>query len=198
MPTDGRARQIVGLYFGQGYPIPTGLLPLMRRHHRRLATTHITAHLGRRSLDSHPVNRTPINTAMATKMFRNRTLASVLRPQATVNGQAVRAFSVSAAQLVAMPKDAENMRLAPRDHIGTLKAPLVNPADKYQSKAESMHKYGTWLMGCLPKYIQQFSVWKDELTIYIPPSGVIPVFTFLKCMCSGLNLLSHIFLRGQN
>jgi len=23
-------------------------------------------------------------------------------------------------------------------------------------------------------------VWKDELTIYIPPSGVIPVFTFLK------------------
>ncbi|KAG6190138.1 NADH-ubiquinone oxidoreductase 30.4 kDa subunit, mitochondrial [Claviceps purpurea] len=117
---------------------------------------------------------------MATKMFRNRTLASVLRPQATVNGQAVRAFSVSAAQLVAMPKDVENMRLAPRDHIGTLKAPLVNPADKYQSKAESMHKYGTWLMGCLPKYIQQFSVWKDELTIYISPSGVIPVFTFLK------------------
>ena len=35
-------------------------------------------------------------------------------------------------------------------------------------------------MSCLPKYIQQFSVWKDELTIYIPPSGVIPVFKFLK------------------
>ena len=26
----------------------------------------------------------------------------------------------------------------------------------------------------------RFSVWKDELTIYIPPSAVIPVFTFLK------------------
>lgn len=26
----------------------------------------------------------------------------------------------------------------------------------------------------------RFSVWKDELTIYIPPSGVIPVFSFLK------------------
>jgi len=25
-------------------------------------------------------------------------------------------------------------------------------------------------------------VWKDELVIYIPPSGVIPVFSFLKCM----------------
>ncbi|KAL2421574.1 NADH-ubiquinone oxidoreductase 30.4 kDa subunit, mitochondrial [Exophiala dermatitidis] len=35
-------------------------------------------------------------------------------------------------------------------------------------------------MSCLPKYIQQFSVWKDELCIYITPSGVIPVFTFLK------------------
>lgn len=35
-------------------------------------------------------------------------------------------------------------------------------------------------MACLPKYIQQFSVWKDELCIYIPPSGVLPVFNFLK------------------
>lgn len=35
-------------------------------------------------------------------------------------------------------------------------------------------------MSCLPKYIQQFSVWKDELVIYIPPQGVQPVFTFLK------------------
>ena len=26
----------------------------------------------------------------------------------------------------------------------------------------------------------RFSVWKDEITIYIPPAGVIPVFTFLK------------------
>jgi NADH dehydrogenase (ubiquinone) Fe-S protein 3 len=26
----------------------------------------------------------------------------------------------------------------------------------------------------------RFSVWKDELTIYIPPAGVIPTFTFLK------------------
>jgi NADH/F420H2 dehydrogenase subunit C len=26
----------------------------------------------------------------------------------------------------------------------------------------------------------RFSVWKDELTIYIPPSGVLPVFNFLK------------------
>jgi NADH/F420H2 dehydrogenase subunit C len=28
--------------------------------------------------------------------------------------------------------------------------------------------------------LSRFSVWKDELTIYIPPSGVLPVFNFLK------------------
>ena len=26
----------------------------------------------------------------------------------------------------------------------------------------------------------RFSVWKDELSIFIPPSGVLPVFSFLK------------------
>jgi NADH dehydrogenase (ubiquinone) Fe-S protein 3 len=90
-------------------------------------------------------------------------------------------LSTTSSQNVALPKDVKNMRMAPRDQIGTLKAPLVNPADKYQTKADDMHKYGSWLMGCLPKYVQQFSVWKDELTIYICPSGVIPVFSFLKC-----------------
>lgn len=70
------------------------------------------------------------------------------------------------------------------DHItiagGKLHAPVVNPADKYQEKAASLHTYGQYLLSCLPKYIQQFSVWKDELTIYIPPAGVIPVISFLK------------------
>lgn len=83
------------------------------------------------------------------------------------------------------------MRHAPRNPIGTLKAPVVNPADQYASKADALHRYGTWVMGCLPKYVQQFSVWKDELTIYIPPSGVIPVFSFLKCM-QAVSVLSAI------
>ena len=57
---------------------------------------------------------------------------------------------------------------------------MVNPTDKFQEKAVSLHNYGQYLLSCLPKYIQQFSVWKDELTIYIPPAGVIPVMSFLK------------------
>jgi NADH/F420H2 dehydrogenase subunit C len=28
--------------------------------------------------------------------------------------------------------------------------------------------------------VQRFSVWKDELTIYVAPSGILPVFNFLK------------------
>lgn len=73
--------------------------------------------------------------------------------------------------------------------------------DKYSDKAGSLHQYGQYLLSCLPKYIQQyvlppfapyppsttpltqaprFSVWKDELTIYIPPAGVLPTFAFLK------------------
>lgn len=66
------------------------------------------------------------------------------------------------------------------EFASTIKAPVVNPTDRYYEKATSLHNYGQYLMSCLPKYIQQFSVWKDELTIYIPPSGVVPVFTFLK------------------
>ena len=63
---------------------------------------------------------------------------------------------------------------------GKLHVPVVDPTNKYQEKAQGLHNYGQYLLSCLPKYIQQFSVWKDELTIYIPPSGVIPVITFLK------------------
>ncbi|KAK0709434.1 hypothetical protein B0T26DRAFT_754643 [Lasiosphaeria miniovina] len=121
---------------------------------------------------------------MASMACRNRALASVLRPAKppiTVrNEAAVRCFATTPRQNIIVPKDSPNPRSLPRAPVGILKAPPVNPADKYQAKADDLHKYGSWLMGCLPKYIQQFSVWKDELTIYICPSGVIPVFTFLK------------------
>lgn len=33
----------------------------------------------------------------------------------------------------------------------------MNPADKYQEKGEALHKYGQYLMSCLPKYIQQYA-----------------------------------------
>ncbi|KAK3948062.1 hypothetical protein QBC32DRAFT_373837 [Pseudoneurospora amorphoporcata] len=117
---------------------------------------------------------------MASKLCRNsRALASALRSAKPSSSPAIRCLSTTSRNLVNMPQGA-NPRHFPREPQGTLTAALVNPADKYQSKADNLHKYGSWLMGCLPKYIQQFSVWKDELTIYISPAGVIPVFSFLK------------------
>lgn len=35
-------------------------------------------------------------------------------------------------------------------------------------------------MQCLPKFIQQFSVRQDELTIYVAPTAIPPVLTFLR------------------
>jgi hypothetical protein len=163
------------------YPAGAPALPIILR---QIAVTASTLH---------PVNhlenanwpRTGYLTAMAARISRSSVLASAFRPAKSSlqgqTGQVLRCLSTTSAQYVALPKDVKNMRMAPRDHIGTLEAPIVNPADKYQSKADNLHRYGAWLMGCMPKYIQQFSVWKDELTIYISPSGVIPVFSFLKC-----------------
>ncbi|KAI0005452.1 NADH-ubiquinone oxidoreductase 30.4 kDa subunit [Russula compacta] len=51
---------------------------------------------------------------------------------------------------------------------------------KYAEATEKLHNYGSYLMQCLPKFIQQFSVLKDELTLYIAPSAVTPVLTFLR------------------
>lgn len=38
-----------------------------------------------------------------------------------------------------------------------LKAAIVNPTDRYKEKGEALHKYGQYLMSCLPKYVQQYA-----------------------------------------
>lgn len=38
----------------------------------------------------------------------------------------------------------------------------------------------THSMASLPKYIQQTSVYKDELTLYVAPSAILPVMQFLR------------------
>lgn len=68
----------------------------------------------------------------------------------------------------------------PRKFSKEIHRPLENPADKYKEKSEELHKFGKYIMGCLPKFIQQFSVWKDELTIYVAPSALRPTILFLK------------------
>jgi NADH dehydrogenase (ubiquinone) Fe-S protein 3 len=41
-------------------------------------------------------------------------------------------------------------------------------------------EFGRFISTALPKFIQRFSVYKDELTLYIAPSAVVPVMTFLR------------------
>lgn len=48
-------------------------------------------------------------------------------------------------------------------------------SDQYDPKV-----LGQYIMACLPKFVQQISVYKDELTIYCAPSAVIQVLTFLR------------------
>jgi hypothetical protein len=133
---------------------------------------------------------------MAMRASSSRALVSVLRSTRaapTIRNSAIRSFTTTPNPQVIVSEDVPNMRHAQRDPDVTLRAPPVNPADKYAVKADEMHRYGSWLMGCLPKYIQQFSVWKDELVIYIAPSGVIPVMTFLKCAA----MLPHIIFEDM-
>lgn len=131
---------------------------------------------------------------MAMRVSNSRALSAALRSGrnsvARHNEPFLRAFATTARSQVEVTSDTPNMRYAPRkpDSPDGLRVPIVNPADKYASKADDMHRYGAWLMGCLPKYVQQFSVWKDELVIYISPAGVIPVFTFLKCKTGSIGV----------
>ncbi|KAI1001906.1 NADH-ubiquinone oxidoreductase 30kDa subunit [Podosphaera aphanis] len=123
---------------------------------------------------------------MAIRVPKSEALFSILRSTRNIpqyhRAIFIRSFTSSRRVQVTVSKDTPNLRLAERnpDPVNGLRVPPINPADKYDAKAGDMHRYGSWLMGCLPKYIQQFSVWKDELAIYISPSGVIPVFSFLK------------------
>nr|POE49041.1 nadh-ubiquinone oxidoreductase 30.4 kda subunit, mitochondrial [Quercus suber] len=122
---------------------------------------------------------------MAARHTLMRPLRSVARSANA--GIASRAFATTIVRAKELPvgdtSDLPNMRHAQRSPQGKLHAPVVNPAERLdiaQEKAQSLHQYGQYLISCLPKYIQQFSVWKDELTIYIPPAGVIPTMSFLK------------------
>jgi len=47
-------------------------------------------------------------------------------------------------------------------------------------QSTQLHDFAKYILGCLPKYVQRVSVVKDELTVYIAPSAVVPVMTFLR------------------
>ncbi|KAG4304300.1 hypothetical protein PORY_002275 [Pneumocystis oryctolagi] len=54
------------------------------------------------------------------------------------------------------------------------------PLSSVESEKERLYTYGGYIMSCLPKFVQQFGVWKDELVLYSSPSGLIPIMYFLR------------------
>ncbi|ABN68435.2 NADH-ubiquinone oxidoreductase 30.4 kDa subunit, mitochondrial precursor [Scheffersomyces stipitis CBS 6054] len=105
-------------------------------------------------------------------------LKRVAQNSRSISSCTVRSFSAS----VSIKKDHElvNLNTLPRRKPSELNVPLVNPTEKYKEQIEELHKFGAYIMACMPKYIQQFSVWKDELTIYVAPSALRPTMVFLK------------------
>ncbi|CAK9437960.1 uncharacterized protein LODBEIA_P23380 [Lodderomyces beijingensis] len=91
-----------------------------------------------------------------------------------------RAFSSSSVKCIAQEEDVVDLGKLPRKEEPWIYAPLINPTEKYKEQIEELHKFGTYIMACMPKFIQQFSVWKDELTLYVAPSAIRPVMSFLK------------------
>ncbi|CAK7896159.1 probable NADH-ubiquinone oxidoreductase 30.4 kDa subunit, mitochondrial [[Candida] anglica] len=84
------------------------------------------------------------------------------------------------AKYAAEEEELIDLKSLPRKQVSEIHVPLVNPADKYKEQVEELHKFGRYIMACMPKYIQQFSVWKDELTIYVAPSALRPTMIFLQ------------------
>lgn len=84
------------------------------------------------------------------------------------------------AKYAAEEEELIDLKSLPRKQVLEIHVPLVNPADKYKEQVEELHKFGRYIMACMPKYIQQFSVWKDELTIYVAPSALRPTMIFLQ------------------
>lgn len=110
-----------------------------------------------------------------------RTPARIVRAASVARVSAVAARNFSSSCLLRNEEEPlVNLNDLPRKSNAPIEAPLVNPAEKYREVGEELHKFGTYIMSCLPKYIQQFSVWKDELTIYVAPSAVRPVMVYLK------------------
>ncbi|KAI5287756.1 NADH-ubiquinone oxidoreductase 30.4 kDa subunit, mitochondrial [Ascosphaera acerosa] len=124
---------------------------------------------------------TPAAAAVVASRISSTGIATPATPSRS-DSHAARSFSTSSrcAQKIVVSKHTPNTRELPRAPSQTLHQPIANPADKYADKAAALHTYGQYLLSCLPRYIQQFSVYKDELTLYIAPSAVLPVLGFLQ------------------
>lgn len=108
---------------------------------------------------------------MASRHSIARPLGSALRAAKTgsVARNATRGFATTVTrpkELAADVSDLPNLRHAQRGPQGTIHAPVVNITDKFQERADELHKYGQYLLSCMPKYIQQYAIPPGQWTEY--------------------------------
>ncbi|GAA5847793.1 hypothetical protein JCM9279_006636 [Rhodotorula babjevae] len=101
---------------------------------------------------------------------------AAVRPQlaarpAALRAVASRSFSAAHTASQAIPTGKESPFTEPAG---------VNPAEASQPFSAQLQEFGAWIMASLPKYVQQTSVYKDELTIYVAPSAIEPTMLFLR------------------
>lgn len=125
--------------------------------------------------DASEVRGYPLHTNMASKSV-TRPLGSFLRAAkgSNVSRNAARSFATTVArpkELAGDVSDLPNMRHAQRGSQGTIHAPVVNPTDRAQEKADNLHQYGQYLLSCMPKYIQQYAPQHHEMHLksYLHP-----------------------------
>ncbi|KAL0091744.1 hypothetical protein J3Q64DRAFT_1725126 [Phycomyces blakesleeanus] len=99
-----------------------------------------------------------LNTTLLRASRSNSAFAAVAKP--TFRAASVRALSSSVMRGQASEK--------------------VNADPNYKSGNDALHEYGQYITSALPKYVQQFSVYKDELTIYVAPNALEQVMIFLR------------------
>ncbi|KAI9361594.1 NADH-ubiquinone oxidoreductase 30.4 kDa subunit-like protein [Zopfochytrium polystomum] len=54
------------------------------------------------------------------------------------------------------------------------------PPKDYSEITQKQQEFGRFIASALPRYIQQFSVYKDELTLFVAPAAVPAVMLFLR------------------
>ncbi|KAG1450697.1 hypothetical protein G6F56_008271 [Rhizopus delemar] len=98
---------------------------------------------------------------ISTSMMR---LPRQLMTGTTIRSTPARAFSSAFTRLQAAEKNYNQVSADPN----------------FKSGNDHIHEYGQYLMSVMPKFIQQFSVSKDELCLYVAPTGLSQVLHFLR------------------
>ncbi|CEJ04324.1 Putative NADH-ubiquinone oxidoreductase 30.4 kDa subunit, mitochondrial [Rhizopus microsporus] len=96
----------------------------------------------------------------ANMMRLSRSLAAAT----TVRSAPIRTFTSTVSRLQAEEKNYKKVSADPN----------------FKSGNDQLHEYGQYLMSVMPKFIQQFSVSKDELCLYVAPTALLQVMQFLR------------------